>query len=202
MKHYPSIKNKIDPKLAYWVFDKLDGSNIRAEWNRKNGFYKFGSRKILIDESSTLAEAVTLVEAQAEAISKALCDQLKADSALLYFEFFGPSSFAGEHVPGETHECCLIDCDIKGRGQIDPADFVAAFGPSVKIPKVVHVGKVTDAFVQNVRNGTLPGMTFEGVVGKSVKTARWIPPHMFKQKNKAWLDAVIAKYGENAKERL
>ena len=46
MKQYPSIPGlkeleKLKGRKIY-VFDKIDGSNIRAEWNPKKGFYKFG----------------------------------------------------------------------------------------------------------------------------------------------------------------
>jgi hypothetical protein len=43
MKTYPSISRDIVGQPIY-AFDKLDGSNIRAEWSKKNGFHKFGSR--------------------------------------------------------------------------------------------------------------------------------------------------------------
>lgn len=50
MKSYPSIsKNPLLNKEVY-LFDKLDGSNIRAEWGSKQGFHKFGSLTKLIDE--------------------------------------------------------------------------------------------------------------------------------------------------------
>ena len=50
MKSYRSIPfaNKIPENETFYVFDKLDGSNIRAEWNPKKGFYKFGSRSQLL----------------------------------------------------------------------------------------------------------------------------------------------------------
>ena len=44
MKQYPTIPKTIQ-SIDIIAFDKLDGSNIRAEWNPKKGFYKFGSRK-------------------------------------------------------------------------------------------------------------------------------------------------------------
>ena len=47
MKQYPSISHDIRSVQAY-AFDKLDGSNIRAEWHPKKGFWKFGSRTRLL----------------------------------------------------------------------------------------------------------------------------------------------------------
>jgi len=39
VKTYPSIDAKICDG-QYYVFDKLDGSNIRAEWSKKQQLYK------------------------------------------------------------------------------------------------------------------------------------------------------------------
>jgi len=48
MKEYPSIgKNVVGEKI--YAFDKLDGSQVRAEWNKKKKFYKFGTRTRLLD---------------------------------------------------------------------------------------------------------------------------------------------------------
>ena len=63
MKQYPHMHyfNKGIIGEYIYAFDKLDGSNIRAEWNPKRGFYKFGSRNSMIDEKSPhLGEAVVL----------------------------------------------------------------------------------------------------------------------------------------------
>ena len=54
MKRYPSIEKEIIKGEYTYLFDKLDGSNIRAEWTKKNQFYKFGSRTELIDKSHLL----------------------------------------------------------------------------------------------------------------------------------------------------
>jgi hypothetical protein len=47
MKQYPEILHYSrghfgEPVIA---FEKLDGSNIRLEWQRKRGFFKFGRWK-------------------------------------------------------------------------------------------------------------------------------------------------------------
>lgn len=52
MKYYPSITKEIRHDIYIYAFDKLDGSNIRAEWNSKRGFYKFGTRNQLMDEKT------------------------------------------------------------------------------------------------------------------------------------------------------
>ena len=52
MKCYPSIPTVIQSGTYVFGFDKLDGSQIRAEYNNKKGFYKFGSKSQLIDKTS------------------------------------------------------------------------------------------------------------------------------------------------------
>ena len=54
VKEYPSIQKIIIYDLYTYIFDKLDVSNIRAEWSKKEGFYKFGSRKRLTNANDVL----------------------------------------------------------------------------------------------------------------------------------------------------
>lgn len=202
MKQYPSIGTIPDPNLEYTVFDKLDGSNIRAEWNPKKGFYKFGSRKVLLSETDPkFGKAIALIKSQEEQIAHGL-NSLTKLGAVCYFEFVGTKSFAGFHEDEDDHRSVLIDVDLERQGQMDPEDFLKAFLHVEWLPRVLHRGKVTQDFLEAVRAGTLPRMTFEGVVGKSRKPGKWAPPHMFKTKNRAWIQAVIAKHGEAAKMLL
>ena len=202
MKQYPSIGQVFDTSLEYTVFDKLDGSNIRAEWNPKKRFYKFGSRKLLLNESDPkFGKAISLIREQEDSISKVLMELTKL-GAVCYFEFFGPKSFAGYHENDDDHKSILIDVDLERQGQMEPESFLKAFAKSVELPGVLHHGRCTEDFVESVRSGTMPGMTFEGVVGKSRKPGKWLPPHMFKLKNQAWIDKVRQMHGENAEALL
>lgn len=85
MKEYPSIPTlptQGSSSFAHWkrnnnmseiyAFDKIDGSNIRAEWSSKRGFYKFGSRnRLLGSDQPIINKAEGLIKAQ-EAIDIAL----------------------------------------------------------------------------------------------------------------------------------
>jgi hypothetical protein len=54
MKAYPSIKRyRANRYLGFQghTFAKLDGSNLRFEWSPKQGWYRFGSRRRLLEES-------------------------------------------------------------------------------------------------------------------------------------------------------
>ena len=52
MKAYPSIKQFRADRHADFVghtFAKHDGSNLRFEWSRKQGWFRFGSRRRLLE---------------------------------------------------------------------------------------------------------------------------------------------------------
>jgi hypothetical protein len=114
MKQYPTIPKQLKKCNAtkFWVFDKLDGSNIRAEWSKKRGFYKFGSRKRLLGtDQGILARAEELIRFYEERFTMRF-GEFKIDRAICFFEFWGPSSFAGFHKKDDIlHRVSLIDID-------------------------------------------------------------------------------------------
>lgn len=128
MKSYPSIPTKIRADLPILAFDKLDGSQIRAEWTPKAGFQQFGTRHRALEASHPwLGEAIERVRDKYEAdVSRAL-EARKIRQAVVFFEFFGPGSFAGRHLD-EPHDVVLIDVDLYGRGLAPPDEFLALFG--------------------------------------------------------------------------
>jgi hypothetical protein len=195
MKPYPTIPGEIIHEPIY-AFDKLDGSNIRAEWSRKRGFYKFGKRNHLLDDTNpVLRESQQLiVDGFTESMTKTFREQ-RWERAVCFFEFYGPRSFAGNHED-ETHEVTLID--VAGpRGILEPRDFLDLFG-NLKTAKLLHHGNPSSDFLDQVRSGTLNEMTFEGVVCKG----KWVSPGrplMFKVKNQAWYAKLRATYAGDEK---
>lgn len=204
MKSYPSIAVLTQETLDgdVFVFDKLDGSNIRAEWNIKGGFTKFGSRKQLIDESHpSLGAAIALVKDYNQSFAKAVKEQ-GISRCTVFFEFWGPQSFAGQHVDGDSFTCSILDVDVYKAGFMAPADFVKAFEGIIPAPRLLHRGPVTKELVTAVKTGTLPGMTREGVVMKLPAAGRWGLPVMFKVKNRKWIEDVRATHGHLGEEYL
>jgi hypothetical protein len=129
--------------------------------------YKFGSRTVLIDEKSSLGEAIGLIRNKYEkGLSKVFRDQ-RLERAICFFEFFGPNSFAGFHHP-EPHDVVLIDVNPHKKGIDPPVDFICTY-EHLGIPRCLYRGKANVPFEESVRNGTLEGMTFEGVVCKGVR---------------------------------
>src|SRR6185369_8410410 len=129
MKSYPIIPywNKGHFGEQCYAFEKLDGSNIRAEWSKKQGWYKFGSRKQIIDShDSQLGEAVRLFyKNYAEDLTTVFRNKYReALSFVVFFEFFGPKSFAGWHDPKYEMEITLFDVNQYKRGFIEPKEFI------------------------------------------------------------------------------
>lgn len=191
MKQYPSIPREYR-NIPIYAFDKLDGSNIKVEWHPKKGLHKFGSRTQLIDETSSFGESITLIKEYENKIHKQLKD-MRAESATLFFEFYGANSFAGYHID-EPHQVTLIDVSIHKKGFMNPNDFNNSFD----IPKanLLYVGNCNSTFIESVKDGTLEGMSFEGVVCKGVRAKSSHPPIMFKVKNRAWIDKLKSTVSE------
>lgn len=187
MKSYPSITKDIRQGIYIYAFDKLDGSNIRAEWNIKKVFHKFGSRTQLIDRTHfPLGKAIDLIiNKYQEDLSRIFVHQRWTD-VLCFFEFYGPNSFAGTHA-NEDQTVTLIDINPYKEGIIEPSYFIKYFG-HLDIPKVLYEGKVSSILFDQVKKSTLPGMTLEGVVCKGASDNKAKMPVMFKIKSQAWLD--------------
>ena len=195
MKQYPSIPSKINSEVDIYAFDKLDGSNIRVEWSPKSGFSKFGTRRRLLSEKEDhLGKAVTLFKKNWEPhLPEIFSKQRWQHSLVLFFEFFGEKSFAGYHHDDDTHKLVLIDVDVYKMGLVAPRDFLKIF-EELSIPKVLYHGKCNTSFIESVRNSTLEGMSFEGVVCKAYRPKRG--NIMFKIKSQAWLNQIKEKFGD------
>lgn len=211
MKSYPSIDDKtIIENIKFHIFDKLDGSNIRAEWNHKQGFYKFGSRKRLINEKDWhLGKAVKLIKDKYARdldliFRRTKPIQLFQNGAVCFFEFFGPNSFAGQHEKDDKHDVVLFDVAPNKAGMLPPNLFIEMFNKKVEIAQLLHIGYVDEEIVTRVKNSDMPGMTFEGVVCKAPnpngkKTSQ---PIMFKIKSDAWFTKLKEKFSNELVKEL
>ena len=163
MKTYPSITKDIRTDIHIFAFDKLDGQNFRCEWNSKRGFYKFGSRNQLVDENSPFKEAIELAHSKYEDdLSRIFKDNHWKD-AICFFEYWGPNSFAGQHDPNDQKSITLIDVNPYKQGIMEPYQFIQLF-KYLDIPNVVYEGKLTQTFIEDVRNSNVKGMGLEGIV--------------------------------------
>jgi len=203
VKTYPSISYATESHLPIVAFDKLDGSNIRAEWTSKKGWHKFGTRNRLVDATDPIfGQAPGLVqEKYGDSLAKALKDA-GYDRAMCFFELWGPSSFAGMHNLQENLTVTLFDIAPFNQGILEPERYLKIVERNnLDHAKVLFTGPMTPEFVESVRSGTLPGMTFEGVVCKAKNDKKTKMPVMFKQKSRAWLDKLDVYCGDNKELR-
>lgn len=201
MKAYPSITTKIDFSKRFYLFDKLDGSNIRAEWSPKKGFYKFGSRtQLLTPDQTTLYPAIEKINALVGSTGIELSSKLSkfgAESAVCFFEWVGPNSFAGSHVDNIADmRPVLIDVALYKKGMMSPERFIEHFS-DFDIPAILHQGKISEDIFQSIRRSELPGITFEGVIGKESGCGKDGKHDMCKIKTNAWLDKLKTFCGGN-----
>jgi hypothetical protein len=193
-----------------YAFDKLDGSNIRVEWDRRNakksvftgGFVKFGTRTQIISKTNQhFGDSV-------DAFLDKYCDDLNdiffhekffrnIDKITMFCEYLGHSSFAGFHDLKEPKDVVLFDICINRKGLfLPPKLFVEHFG-HLDIPEVIYIGNYNKELIQNIKDNT---ELKEGVVCKGVRKVKgddivW----MTKIKTNQWMDRLKHKYGE---ERL
>ncbi len=195
MKSYPTISKDIQ-NIPCYAFDKLDGSNIRAEWNRKNGFCKFGSRHQLIDNTHLfLGEAPDLVKSKYEKSLSDIFKKERFERVVCFFEFYGENSFAGNHQK-EKHDVVLFDLDVFKRGILNPSEFIK-LTTNLDIPKIIYQGNINSDFVDKIKNSQMTGVTFEGVVCKSNLTDKHKQSIMFKVKSLSWLNKLKNYCGDN-----
>lgn len=194
MKQYPSITKQVVPNSYIYAFDKLDGSNIRAEWSKKRGFWKFGTKTRLVDSTDSIfGKAPDLILNKYGDELGRILHKNNWDRSICFFEFYGANSAFGVHKD-EEHTVTLLDINVYKKGMLSPKEFIKLF-EALGIPKLLYAGYAHADFVELVRSGALPGMTFEGVVCKTND----YNPDMFKIKNRAWLDRLREHCGGDEK---
>ena len=164
MKAYHSIEKNVYDYLGQHVFgfDKIDGSNFRAEWNRKlskkshftNGFKKFGTRNEMIKNASNpFCEAIDIFMAKySYPLDKIFYDDKTfrgIDTITVYGEFFGEHSFAGQHDWNEPHDVVIFDVFLYKKDFLKPRDFIDIFS-SLDTPKLVTQGLLDVKMIEDI----------------------------------------------------
>lgn len=198
MKSYPSIPKGIGGEGVLHTFDKLDGSNLRFEWTKKRGWFKFGTRRRLFDETDPVfGEAIPLFKNGIAKPLEQIIIKQGWQKVVVFVEFWGPRSFAGLHEPDDPKFLTVIDVSPHQKGILDPKEFLKLFGEFG--PRYFGPIPWNQPFVDQVNAGELVGMSFEGVVGKALRNKKIV---MFKAKTQAWIDKVKSKYDEQEAEKI
>jgi len=209
MKHYHTIEKNVQDYIGHHVFgfNKIDGSNFCAEWNRKlskknsnNGITKFGTRNQMINTTSNICynpfnEAINIYNNKyAYNLDKIFNDNKifrGVNTITIYGEFFGPSSFAGKHDWEEPHDVVIFDIFLYKKDFLRPRDFIDIFG-HLDIPKLVYEGLLDESIIQDIVSNIYQvseGLVLKGVIENKV--------FMVKVKTQEWLNKVRAMYGIN-----
>jgi len=214
MKAYPSIEyfNKGKYGEQCYGFDKLDGSNIRTEWNRKlskksqftNGFKKFGTRKQMIDGNHPhFGEACHLImEKYSNDLDKMYRESKYfrgIDTITSFFEYLGPNSFSGKHEKTDVMDVILFDSILYKKGFMAPKDFLAEYD-SIHIPRLIYSGLYTEEIITDVRRnkfGLIEGAVFKGVRKTKGQDIVW----MTKVKTDDWLTKIKQKLGQEGLQK-
>lgn len=204
MKTYPKTNYyNIDNDLFgtdCLVFDKLDGTGCRAEWSKKKGWYKFGTRTEMIDKNHPIfGKSIPLfLEKYSENLDKIFRDKYKkVENFVVFSEYVGPNSFAGRHEPDDTMDIILFDVNQYKKGFISPWEFVDNFS-SVGIPEIIYEGKLTDELIDNVKKdifGLKEGVIIKGL-SKTKKDGEIV--WRIKAKTIKWLNLIKERLGEKA----
>lgn len=211
MKLYPSISNSSKaPRKECLVFVKEDGTNFSAKWTHKQSFDTFGIGKkgqLVSEETPFWSRAVKVFKNKYSEILDGYFRQSKDyrnfREITVFGEFFGPNSFAGRHVDEENQDIKIFDILVghKNHKFLLPQDFLKEFSPIIPTPDFIYRGNLTDALIQEVRQGSLNGHELnEGVICKGIERSGaymggvW----MCKIKTQKYFDKLKEKFGEES----
>ena len=204
MKEYPSIPNSSKaPRQPCFGFVKYDGSNIRMEWSKKQGWYKFGTRTQLLDAGHPVFGRVIpiFMEKYADDLVKVFQSSKVfrgVDTFTIFGEFFGEKSFAGMHFPDDQKwDYVLFDVNPYKKGILSPKIFLAEFG-HLKVAELVYQGNLNEPLIESVRESK-----FDCTSKYEIKTG--VPEGIIckgGEKHKLWMTKIkTSEYREALKKR-
>jgi len=204
MKTYNSIPHFDESLygLDTIAFDKLDGSNMRFEWNKKRGFFKFGTRREMINEYHPMfGYGVDLfMEKYSEDLERVFMSHKEykhSRNFVCFAEYVGPQSFAGQHYDKkEDMDIILFDVCQFQKGFISASQLLDHFG-HLHLPDIVYKGEITEELVNDIKNNT---ELDEGVIFNGDGFRKKGQPYSWKCKLKTinWLNKVKNKLGQEA----
>lgn len=200
MKTYPTIINTKSNKAILnkdcFAFYKYDGSNLRFEWSKKEGWHKFGSRTRVFDNTDTqFGHVIDLFLNQySEQIEKKIVDNFNTkENITIFMEYFGSKSFAGSHEENDDFQLKLFDININKKGIVSPYEFVNIFGDLDCSAELIYTGKFDEKFIESIRED-INNQFQEGIIAKGgEKHKLW----MIKVKTYKYLELIKSKYQDD-----
>lgn len=165
MKQYPEMPNAGKaPRKPCYIFVKYDGSNIRAEWSKKRGWHKFGTRKMMIDETHPgFGPAIPLFKQKYGEDLEKVFKKSKlfqgVDRVIVFCEWFGVKSFCGQHEETDPKAIVLFDVNPVKKGMLGPKEFLDEFG-HLEIAELCGQMNLNEELIQAVRTENFEFMDF------------------------------------------
>lgn len=191
MKSY----EEIDYYGDYWglpiiAFDKLDGSNLRFEYSPKRGFYKFGTRNMMIDRNSSpfgFAIDIFLDKYEKELTEVFKSKQYRNSQSFVCFaELIGmtKSEFGQHDFENDLFDVILFDINEYKKGFIPPRQFIKDF-QHCGIPDIIYEGNLNMDLVKDIKSnkynlkegvvckGLIPNKKNHNLYYCKIKTDNW-----------------------------
>ena len=163
---YPKIPENSDKFHGKCIaFEKYDGTNLHWKWDPQEGWTHFGTRRtqFTLDERGILGFQFNHMEVRSaprifndilrDKLTMFLCKHsvYSVSNVIVFTEFYGPNSFAGNHEITDEHQLILIDVMVNGR-LLAPEVFIKDFS-QFGSAQVIYTGKYSGQFAEDVRKG-------------------------------------------------
>ena len=212
---YPKIPDSRNcPLKKCIVFEKIDGTNLHIHYLYRD-WKSFGTRRDSFEY--TLEGKLEFIKEHPE-LEKALdCDiellndlreylksleKYNKEEIVLFFEFAGDKSFAGQHSENDNHRLWLIDVSI-GERMLGPEEFLMDFASfNLYMPPIIFKGKYSGMLVENIKNGRMlvnEGCVIKGMIDSEFATKYngIIQPYMCKVKTNAYMERLKIEFKDN-----
>jgi len=205
---YPKIPDTLDCPLKQCIaFEKYDGTNIHWTFMPGEGWQDYGARRDryainttgvrAFEEAHPELKGVHTLWDQKDLLNDFLNENPKYNTAkeiIVFTEYLGPHSFAGQHDPKDViKQLIIFDVQVDG-SLIPPEQFVEDF-KQFNIARVVFQGKFSGQLFVDVRKGKYD--VKEGVVVKGIYNNQI---YMAKIKTEAYMERLKNEFKDNWKE--
>lgn len=204
---YPKIPDTLNCPLKQCIaFEKYDGANIHWTFMPREGWQEYGVRRDRYNLNTFGVGAFEEAHPELVGVHKLWDQDSKLEELLdsnpkyntskeiiIFTEYVGPNSFAGQHKPNDLMQLVIFDIQVDGK-MLPPEQFIEDF-KEFNIAKVIYKGKFTGQLFVDVRNGKYP--VNEGVVVKGMVEDKI---YMAKIKTNKYLEKLKTEFKDNWKE--